>query len=188
MVCRYLRYRLSRNHLRCRNHLWCRNHLRCRNYIWCADSKKPGSKTTKAPVMGLSHRPRKNLAVGDVHRHFEAEAHFGEFRFGPHNLLQKNDRVYGYRPLTAYRISPVAPKLPSSWNATGLAHSRPALEQLAPGDKTTGESTNIVSDGVDRAPQKNHQLDLMIIMRMPRDIYPRRRFSLTSRDVQIIDL
>jgi hypothetical protein len=29
-------------------------------------------------------KPENRLAVVDVHRHFEAETHFGEFRLGPH--------------------------------------------------------------------------------------------------------
>ena len=147
--------------------------------------KKPVSKTTKAPVMGLSYRPRKSLAVGDVHRYFEAKAHFGEFRFGPHNFLQKNDRVYGYRPLAAYRISLVPPKASVVMERHRSSTFRPTLEQLAPGDKTTGESTNIVGDVVGGTPQQNHQLGLMIFMRMARDIYPCCRIALTSRHVQI---
>jgi hypothetical protein len=57
-------------------------------------------KTTKAPNRGLPSDPLTgfcrqaeawrggNLAVGDVHRHFETETHLGEFRLGPHGLLQ----------------------------------------------------------------------------------------------------
>jgi len=55
--------------------------------------KKPVSKTTKAPVMGLSYRPRKSLAVGDVHRYFEAKAHFGEFGLGPHSRISSGGLV-----------------------------------------------------------------------------------------------
>jgi hypothetical protein len=43
----------------------------------------------ESPDAGLSSSPQNRLAVGDVHRHFEAEPHFGEFRLGPHSLLQK---------------------------------------------------------------------------------------------------
>jgi hypothetical protein len=61
------------------------------------------------------------LAVVDVHRHFEAEAHFGEFRLGPHSLLQKRyglsfaiavdaagrDRLEGAGRLTSSQLLPV---------------------------------------------------------------------------------
>jgi hypothetical protein len=30
----------------------------------------------------------QSLAVGDIHRHLETVTHFGEFRLGPHDLLQ----------------------------------------------------------------------------------------------------
>jgi len=59
------------------------------------------------------------------------------------------------------------------------------LKLLTSCEKTTGESTNIVSDVVGRTPQKNHQLNLMIFMRITRDIYPCCRIGLTSRHVQI---
>ena len=47
-----------------------------------------GKGQTKRAAFGspyVDYSPR--LAVVDVHRHFEAEAHFGEFRLGPHGRL-----------------------------------------------------------------------------------------------------
>jgi hypothetical protein len=42
-------------------------------------------KKDKSPVMGLLSKPNAvDLAVGDVHRDFEAETHFGVLRLGPH--------------------------------------------------------------------------------------------------------
>jgi hypothetical protein len=40
--------------------------------------------------MGLLSKPSANdLAVGDVHRHFKAETHFGVLGLAPHSFLQK---------------------------------------------------------------------------------------------------
>ena len=40
--------------------------------------------------MGLLSKPSADeLAVGDVHRHFKAETHFGVLRLAPHSFLQR---------------------------------------------------------------------------------------------------
>jgi hypothetical protein len=44
----------------------------------------------KSPVMGPLSKPSAvELAVGDVHRDFKAETHFGVLRLAPHIFLQK---------------------------------------------------------------------------------------------------
>jgi hypothetical protein len=44
-------------------------------------------KKDKSPMMGPLSKPNAvNLAVGDVHRDFEAETHFGVLRLAPHNF------------------------------------------------------------------------------------------------------
>ena len=41
-------------------------------------------------MKGLSSKPNADdLAVGDVHRDFEAKTHFGVLRLGPHIFLQE---------------------------------------------------------------------------------------------------
>jgi hypothetical protein len=48
------------------------------------------AKKDKSPVMGPLSKPNADdLAVGDVHRDFEAETHFGVLRLGPHNFSPK---------------------------------------------------------------------------------------------------
>jgi hypothetical protein len=44
-------------------------------------------------------RPNRwsGLAVIDVHRDFETEAHFGEFRLGPHSVFSRKDMSYHLR-------------------------------------------------------------------------------------------
>ena len=48
----------------------------------------------ESPAWGLSCGARRRLAVGDVHRHLEAETHLGVFRLGPHAV----DTSFPLRP------------------------------------------------------------------------------------------
>ena len=58
----------------------------------------------ESPAWGLSLAAHRSLAVVDVHRHFEAETHLGEFRLGPHAvdtsfpLRPDSDRPAARRP------------------------------------------------------------------------------------------
>jgi hydrogenase maturation factor len=51
--------------------------------------EKASRKNNESPWRGFRLARNRALAVRDVHRYFEAETHFGEFRLGPHNVLQK---------------------------------------------------------------------------------------------------